>query len=65
MDCFVKPCRNKSQQGGFCGNVCVPCYRLARDIKKGKLINYYHFENGVVQFIADNWREVVKQSRKQ
>lgn len=62
MKCFVDPCSNHKHQGGFCGNVCVPCALLARDISRGKLNGHYYFQKGVVQFIADNWREVVKQS---
>jgi len=62
MDCFVKPCKNKSHQGNFAGNVCVPCAHLARDIAKGELKRSYNFGEGVVQFIADNWREVAAQS---
>lgn len=61
MDCFVKPCKNKSHQGNFIGNVCVPCYTLAEHIKNGKLKAHYHFGEGVVHFIADNWREVINE----
>lgn len=59
--CFVKPCPNKKNQGGFMGNVCIPCFNLAYDISKGKLKNNYHFKEGIVQFIADNWREILEE----
>jgi len=63
MECFVKSCTNKSHEGGFCGNVCVPCTILAKDIQNGILKHSYNFTEGIVQFIADNWREVIKQSK--
>lgn len=60
MKCFVKPCRNYSHQGNFSGQVCIPCLYLAQDIKKGKLKRSYNFEEKVIQFIADNWEEIIK-----
>lgn len=61
MKCFVEPCKNHDHQGNFCNNVCVPCYILAKDISKGNLKHSYHFSPFVVQFIADNWREILEQ----
>lgn len=63
--CFVKPCTNHSEQGSFMGNVCVPCFNLAFDIELGKLKGSYNFQPGVVRFISDNWREVMKQAKWQ
>jgi hypothetical protein len=61
--CFVKPCRNKTYQGDFKGNVCIPCYALAKDIEQEKIHQkYYYFQPGVITFIIDNWREVIKQA---
>lgn len=60
MKCFVKPCKNHDHQGHFSGQVCIPCLHLAQDIKKGKLDHSYNFGEGVVQFIVNNWKEIVK-----
>jgi len=59
--CFVSPCKNHKHQGSFIGNVCVPCAILAEDIRCGKLKHSYNFSDGVVKFIADNWRQIIKE----
>lgn len=65
MKCFVGPCTNKTNQGNFSGNVCVPCANLAMDIQNETVHQkHYYFAKGVVQFICENWREVVKQSEE-
>lgn len=64
MKCFVDPCRNHNHQGDFVGDVCLPCYRLAKDIRSHKLNRKYHFGEGCIQFICDNWREVLNKGEK-
>lgn len=64
MKCFVKPCQNHTHQGEFKGNVCFPCYALAHAIETENIYGRYHSEEGVVHYIADNWREVIEQSKK-
>lgn len=62
IKCFVKPCPNHTHQGNFTNSVCNSCLKLAKDIQNETLNGNYFFEEGVLQFITDNWREVIKES---
>jgi len=36
IDCNVEDCKNKSWQGVFKGNLCIPCYEYCKEIYEGK-----------------------------
>ena len=40
--CLVHGCRNRKDQGGFVGNLCVPCYEMLTTGKLGSNDTFIH-----------------------
>ena len=62
--CFVPSCPNKSHQGRFSLNVCMPCAELAKQIDDVGLYEAVEntgtcFMKGVIAFIGHNTDEVM------
>ncbi len=63
MKCKVPACPNKMSEGGFSGNVCLPCANLAQDLHEhGKMQSKTCFMEGVIDYIGENTVKVLQEA---
>ncbi len=64
MKCKVPACPNKTSEGSFSGNVCLPCAKLAKDLHEyGAMKSKTCFIKGVIEYIETNTVTVLQEAK--